>query len=85
MNGAVSSRGCSRTYIISFLARVLEHCRSLDDAPDLPYSQELITRWLDVARRDCIANRIVADFGGNPFCDADTSSYWTASHQFFTW
>lgn len=82
---AVSSRGCSKTYIICFLARILEHCRSLEHAPDFPFPSELVTKWLMTARQDCINKAIDAEFGGVKFNEEDPSSYWTSVSQFFTW
>ena len=82
---AVSSRGCSRTFVVCFLTRILEHCRSLSDAPEFPFSNELVIKWLSIARQDCIDGVIDIDFGGVPFNEDDLSSHWTAPHQFFTW
>lgn len=82
---AVSSRGCSKTFVICFLTRILEHCRSLDVSPEFPFSNELVQKWLNMARQDCINRAISVDFGGVVFDENDLGSYWTAPHQFFTW
>lgn len=82
---AVSSRGCSKKFIICFLSRILEHCRFLEDAPDFPFSAELVAKWLELARCDCVADVLDIDFGGVLFEEEDPSSYWTTPHQYFTW
>lgn len=81
----VSSRGCSKAFIICFLTRILEYCRSIDKAPDFPFESDLVAKWLVMARRDCIMHAIEDDFGGVVFEAEDTSSYWTATFQYFTW
>ena len=82
---AVSSRGCSKTFIVCFLSRILEYCRSLEGAPEFPFARELVARWLETAREDCVSEVLDIDFGGVVFQGEDPSSYWTTPHQFFTW
>lgn len=53
----VSSRGCSKAFIVRFLAHAERHCTSLQrgEAPEFPFGKGLVEAWLDKARQDCVA------------------------------
>lgn len=84
----VSSLGCSRGFIVSALARVLEHVKERRRAGPVafPLSNADMNRCLELAAGDCQHNKeFQLALGGTQFDAADPSSFWTRSAQFFTW
>jgi hypothetical protein len=84
---AVSSKGCSRTFIILFLHEALSHCRSLAHSPDFPFSKSLIKLWLIKSQNECRAMDPAepSPYGGIEFHFENSTSYWTTPKQFYTW
>ena len=66
---AVSSRGCTRLFIICVLQSALKYCRSLAVAPLFPFKSERVREWLKDARRTCEVNNgaVWEQFGGVKF------------------
>lgn len=81
----VSSRGCSRYFIIVVLRRALDYCKSLPHAPDFPFSRNVIQIWLDEAKLACETSTTTLPLGGIVFSPTDSTSYWTVPKQFLTW
>jgi hypothetical protein len=84
---AVSSRGCSRIFIIFVLKEALKYCRSLSNSPDFPFAKSLVKTWLENAKKDCATTSQLSlqRLGGIEFSSTNTASYWTEPKQFFTW
>ncbi len=83
---AVSSRGCSREFIVKCLYYCLEYVKTLDSAPILPFDLNLIQNWLVAAKRDCMnSSHQISHYGGPLFDKNDASTYWTMPIQFYTW
>ena len=81
----VSSRGCSRAFIISVLEQMLDYVRSLPQSPE-GYPDTLVMTWLQQAYRNCRDGHIVHHLGGTAFNASDAATYWTDPHQFLpTW
>lgn len=85
IESAVSSRGCSRPFVISVLQQALNFCESQNVSPDFPFKKEIVDEWLKVAKRQCESSQHHQYFGGIKFDVNDPSSYWSEPHQFFTW
>jgi hypothetical protein len=85
----VTSRGCSRSYIICVLWHGWEHVRYLkaNDLPVcFPFPEEVVTGWLTAARNDCSQSpQFLNVFGGTEYCDEDKSTFWSIPSHFFTW
>jgi hypothetical protein len=87
----VTSRGCSRAFILCVLWRGWEYVRSLkleNESVSFPFPESVITSWLELAKEDCLKaeNKFLFEyFGGTEFSLDDVTSYWTLPHHFFTW
>ena len=86
----VTSRGCSRAYIVCVLWRAWEYVRLLksnDSSIAFPFADSVVVAWLTAARSDCTqaTEEFLLMFGGTEFTDDDPTSYWTISSHFFTW
>lgn len=80
----VSSRGCSRAFIVSVLEQVLDYVSGLPHSPD-SYSAALVMSWLDEAKRRCLVGQVVSNLGGTEFYVQDPKTYWTDPQQYHTW
>lgn len=89
--GQVTSRGCSRAYIVFVLYRALfyvQNLRAHQLAVFFPFPTHQIESWFEMAQNDCIKsryNKYNMLLGGTVFTRGDTSTYWTNPQQFFTW
>jgi hypothetical protein len=84
----VSSRGCSRAYIICVLFRALQYVRlrRLAGQPvSFPFISSEIEKWIVDARGDIADIDFQRFFGGTDFSLSDPSTYWTTPSHFFTW
>ena len=87
----VSSRGCSRAYVICLLWHVWEHVRLLkaqDEKASIafPLHEDVVARCLQAARKNCNdLPDFVQSFGGTEYCDSDEATFWSLPHQFSTW
>lgn len=84
----VSSRGCSRAYILCVLFRALSHVRrrrSVGQPVSFPFSTSDVDKWLVDAQNDCMDQEFQDVFGGTSFSISDPSTYWTSPTHFFTW
>jgi hypothetical protein len=88
-NAPVSSKGCSRSFIVIFLYEALHYCRTLSHSPDFPFTKSLIKIWLNKAQIEChsrtISSETLSPYGGIEFKYENSSSYWTSPKQFYTW
>ena len=66
---AISSRGCTRFFIIRVLQCALKYCKSLDIAPVFPFKFHLVQRWLEDAKKMCQSHggQLWEQFGGVAF------------------
>lgn len=85
MSNAVSSRGCSRIFILKVLIQAYDHVSSLLVSPDFPFDSNLVKSWLVKAKSECGSLSFAEVLGGISFDDDDISSHWTHPRQFFTW
>ena len=89
--GQVTSRGCSRVYIVFVLYRALFYVQQLRTehmAVFFPFPTPHIESWFEMAQQDCTKSRYNEYnilLGGTVFTLDDTSTYWTNPQQFFTW
>jgi hypothetical protein len=80
----VSSRGCSRAFIVCVMEQALDYVSSLPHSPDA-YSMALIKSWLEEAKRRCQIGHVVPNLGGTAFSVHDPQTYWTDPRQYLTW
>lgn len=90
MSLQVTSRGCSRAYIVCVLWRAWEHVRLLksqDASISFPFNESVVKDWLIAARDDCLqaGEEFLELFGGTDFSGDDATTYWTLPPHFFTW
>jgi hypothetical protein len=84
----VTSRGCSRAYLICALWRGLEHVRQAYSKGliiSFPFNDSDINGWLIEARNDCCDLNFQMALGGVDYFPEDPSTFWTLSSQFNTW
>ena len=84
----VTSRGCSRAYVICVLWRCLEHVRKMHakgTAITFPFLDHDVEVWLNVARDDCDDVNFMKMLGGIDYFPDETSTYWSIALHFFTW
>lgn len=84
----VTSRGCSRSYLICALWRGLEHVRrsfSQGEMVSFPFNDVDINVWLIEARNDCGDTNFQMALGGVDYFPDDPSTFWTLTSQFNTW
>lgn len=85
----VTSRGCSRAYIVCVLWHGWQYVRSLRSQGEpvcFPFPDDIVQLWLDSALIDCCtAPDFLHLFGGTEFQREDASSFWTTPLNFFTW
>jgi hypothetical protein len=82
----VSSRGCSKLFVIRFLKHALKYVSQLPAAPDFPFDVVLVEKWLRETRTECTEDpNGPADYGGLKFDGSNPASYWTCAQQFYTW
>jgi hypothetical protein len=84
-NNCVSSRGCSRLFIVSVLHKALAYVKSRNQSTDFPFDKQLVKSWLEDAKNECTNVATPNCFGGIVFDRLNPKSYWTDSAQFFTW
>ena len=53
---SISSRGCSRVFIVLILKEALNYCQSLSHSPDFPFRNNLVKMWLVKVKNDCISS-----------------------------
>lgn len=84
----VSSRGCSRAYILCVLFRALKYVRIRKMASQpvtFPFNSDEIEKWLVDSKEDCSHLEFQRVYGGTDLNPADPSTFWTSSTHFFTW
>ncbi len=85
----VTSRGCSRAFIVCVLWHAWEYVRSLrhhDSPVCFPFPEEVVQEWLLLAQQDCRNPYFHEDFfGGTAYSEYDSSTYWTQPPHFYTW
>ena len=84
----VSSRGCSRAYILCVLFRGLHYVRKLrrKSLPvSFPFPAFEIECWLEKAKEDCSGVEFQRMYGGTDFSPSDVSTFWTSASHFYTW
>lgn len=84
----VSSRGCSRAYILCVLYRGLRYVRNLrakSQPVSFPFPAFEIECWLDNAKEDCSDVAFQRMYGGTDFSPSDVSTFWTSASHFYTW
>ena len=86
----VTSRGCSRSFVVFVLHRCLENIQANYCAGNditFPFNPADINKWLLQAKKDCNSQTIdyQISLGGTAFDERDPSTYWTLSQQFCTW
>lgn len=84
----VTSRGCSRGFILCVCYRSL-HYVSKEYAKgcviNFPFDTNEVYSWLRFARTDCVDLDFQKQLGGTHINSNDQSTYWTHPQQFFTW
>eukprot|EP01041_Mallomonas_annulata_P000105 gene106-148_t len=83
--GTVSSRGCSKAFILCVLHRALEYVKFLSFGATYPFPQNIVHEWLILANRDCRAGAFLNHFGGTEFDANDPATFWIGTQQFYTW
>ena len=84
----VSSRGCSRAYILCVLLRGLHYVRKLrakSQPVSFPFPAFEIECWLEKAKEDCSDVEFQRVYGGTDFSPSDVSTFWTSASHFYTW
>jgi hypothetical protein len=85
----VTSRGCSRAYIVCVLWHAWEYCKKLKAESKsicFPFPEETVEEWLLVAKDDCQqSSEFMQFFGGTEYSVEDSSTFWTLPTHFFTW
>ena len=84
----VSSRGCSRAYILCVLLRGLHYVRKLrvkSQPVSFPFPAFEIECWLEKAKEDCSDVEFQRMYGGTDFSPSDVSTFWTSASHFYTW
>ncbi len=87
----VSSRGCSRAFVVFALYRGLEHVQrlhTLNESIQFPFAPEFINAWFVAAHKDCQEASTLAyqsTLGGTLYAEDDSTTYWTSPQQYFTW
>lgn len=84
----VSSRGCSRAYILCVLLRGLHYVRNLrvkSQPVSFPFPAFEIECWLEKAKEDCSDVEFQRMYGGTDFSPSDVSTFWTSASHFYTW
>jgi hypothetical protein len=83
----VSSKGCSRAYILCVLNRALEYVQMLrvySQPAAFPFAKDVIENWLLLATGDCSID-LQLELGVIDYFPGDTSTFWTSPLQFITW
>lgn len=84
----VTSRGCSRAYIVCVLWHTWEYVRSLyvQKLPVCyPFPEDAVKQWLVQAKEHCNEDMFLQCFGGTYFMSDDPTTYWSLPSHFFTW
>ena len=87
----VTSKGCSKLFILCALHRTLQGCRQeFTRGQDIcfPFEPSKVAGWLCEATEDCCtaaAAALQAELGGVAFDAADRSTHWTEPKQLNTW
>ena len=84
----VTSKGCSRLYIISVLYRALTYVRNKqiqNCSVAFPFDHDVISEWLMLAQDDCSDRNLQIQLGGIDFHSDDPKTFWTSPSHFFTW
>jgi hypothetical protein len=75
----VTSRGCSRSYILCVCYRALyfvsveyEQCRNTS----FPFNEDEVKLWLTLAQTDCLDEDFQNKFGGTRIDLSDSSTFW---------
>lgn len=89
MEGQVTSRGCSRGFIILVLWHGWQFVLSQHRAGspiNFPIDEEIVRQWMYHAREDAPRSSAFLElFGGTDFIRDDPSTFWTIPSHFFTW
>ena len=83
----ISSRGCSRGFILCVLWRAWEYVRKMHyfgNQITFPFPDEIISDWVNNAIEDCRKNDFSV-FGGTAFNATNASTFWTKTSQFLLW
>lgn len=84
----VSSRGCSRAFLICVLYHVWQHVKQLKKKKQnvvFPFPNSLIISWLNSAHSDCSNGSLNKLYGGNEYVEGDPTTYWSEPCHFLTW
>lgn len=84
----VTSRGCSRAYVLCVLRRALDSVRrwrSENQTVTFPFNKDDISCWLVQARDDCRDKGFQVLLGGIDYDPDDSRTFWTCPNHFFTW
>lgn len=84
----VTSRGCSRSFIICVCYRALYNASlkfACGQAVNFPFDEEDVKQWLVLGRFDCEGAIFQAQLGGTAISHSDIRTFWTEPQQFFTW
>jgi hypothetical protein len=89
MSSQVTSRGCSRSYIVCVLWHAWEHVRlvkSTGGSVTFPFKEPFVEEWLIASKEDCTkADFFNGIFGGTEYSEDDSTTFWTLPSHFFTW
>jgi len=85
----VTSRGCSRAYIICVLWHAWEYCKRLKVQNQnicFPFVDDMVEEWLSLAKEDCEQSLdFMHFFGGTEYSAKDSTTFWSLPVHFFTW
>lgn len=85
---SVTSRGCSRIYVLCVLWRGLAHVKRLraeGRSVVFPFDSFAIEEWIVAAKEDCSTCLLGSLLGCNDFNSSDSSTYWNSAAHFLTW
>jgi hypothetical protein len=89
MSSQVTSRGCSRSYIVCVLWHAWEYVRlvkSSGGSVTFPFQGQIVEEWLVTSKEDCAkAECFNGVFGGTQYSEDDSTTFWTLPSHFFTW
>jgi len=86
----VSSRGCSKAFIVCVYSRIFETCHQKwqqGQALSWPFTTQELAGWLNLAKKDMVAQveeTWSETFGGCAFSINDPTSFWTSPDHFKT-
>ena len=84
----VTSRGCSRAYVLCVLWRALDFVRRKwhEKIPvSFPFDDDDVLEWLLEAKNDAVDIHFQTTVGMQDFNPRDEQTFWTDTKQFFLW